>query len=154
MIDAGVTSLEHCPTYVGGIIPDDIFIKAKDKEIFFVPTADLLRRNYLIFNNKELILSEDEYYQNMPRKSLNKMLKMADKVKKAQVKKPQIRNAFNELFKGYKDDYVINFKKALEYGIKIAAGTDSGTNYTPHGIMAKELELYVKFGMTTKNKLK
>lgn len=28
--------------------------------------------------------------------------------------------------KGYQEDYAVNFRKALENGIKIAAGTDSG----------------------------
>ena len=35
VIDAGVTSIEHCPTYLGGIIPD--LIKATDlQNIHFV----------------------------------------------------------------------------------------------------------------------
>lgn len=149
-IDANVTSLEHCPVYVGGIMSDNIFIKAKEKGIFFVPTVDLLRRNYMIFNEPETLLKEKEYHKNMPPKSLQKMLKMAEKVKKAQTKKPEVKAAFDELFNNYKEIYSINFKKALESGIKIAAGTDSGANYTPHGILAKELEMYVKFGMTQK----
>lgn len=149
-VDAGVTSLEHCPAYVGGIMPDDNFAKAKEKGTFFVPTADVLRRNYLLFNDKELILEEEAYHQNMPSKSLAKMLKMVAQIEKAQHEKPEARAAFDNLFHSYKEDYAVNFGKALEYDIKIAAGTDSGVNYTPHGILPKELELYVKFGMTTK----
>lgn|GEM_PF-5615453 len=68
-VDAGVTSLEHCPAYLGGIMQDAIFAKAKEKGTFFVPTADVLRRNYLIFNDKELILEEEPYHLNMPPKS-------------------------------------------------------------------------------------
>jgi len=75
---------------------------------------------------------------------------MAGKVEKAQRKNPEVRAAFNNLFNSYKEDYAVNFGKALEYGIRIAAGTDSGVNYTPHGILPKELELYVKFGMKAK----
>lgn len=147
-INAGVSSLEHCPPYVGGILPDEVFIKVKEKGVFFVPTADLLRRNYMIFHDAGALLAEKEYYQNMPAKSLRKMLKMVEKVKKALIKRKEVREAFAELFNNYKEHYAANFKKALQYGIKIAAGTDSGANYTPHGILPKELEFYVKLGMT------
>ena len=150
VIDAGVTSIEHCPTYLGGIIPEEVLIKAKDKGIFFVPTADLVRRNYLIFTDIERILVENEYEQNMPPKSLAKMLKMVEKIKKMMQKNPQIKEAYDNLFRSYKSEYISNFQKAIEFGVKIAAGTDSGTNYTPHGILPKELELYVEFGMTAK----
>lgn len=150
VIDAGVTSIEHCPTFLGGIIPDEVFIKAKDKGIFFVPTVDLVRRNYLIFTDIEQILEESAYHQNMPQISLAKMLKMVEKTKKMLQKKPQLKESFNKLFKSYKEDYIINFQKAIEIGVKIAAGSDSGSNYTPHGILPKELELYVEFGMTPK----
>ena len=149
-IDAGVSSLEHCPCYVGGVMEDTVFDKAKEKGTFFVPTADVLRRNYMIFNDKDLLLEEDEYHQNMPSKSLRKMLKMAEKVEKAQQMKHEIKDAFRNLFKSYREDYPINFRKALDYGIRIAAGTDAGVNYTPHGILPKELALYVKLGMTAR----
>ena len=150
VIEAGVTSIEHCPTYLGGIIPDEVFSKAKDKGIFFVPTVDLVRRNYLMLNDIERILEESEYQQNMPPKSSAKMLKMVQKIKKRIQKKPQFKEAFDILFKSYKEDYRINFQKAVEFGVKIAAGTDAGTQYTPHGILPRELEQYVEFGMTPK----
>lgn len=147
-IDAGVSSIEHCPSYVGGIIADEVFIKAKEKGIFFIPTVDLLRRNYMIFNETETLLEEKEYQQNMPAKSLGKMLKMVEEMKKAQMMKKEVKEAFDQLFQNYKEHYAENFQKALKYGVKITAGTDSGSNYTPHGILAKELEMYVKLGMT------
>ncbi len=111
---------------------------------------NLVRRNYLIFTDIERILAESEYEQNMPPKSLAKMLKMVEKIKKMMQKNPQIKEAYDNLFRSYKSEYIINFQKAIEFGVKIAAGTDSGTNYTPHGILPKELELYVEFGMTAK----
>lgn len=44
------------------------------------------------------------------------------------------------------DDFVLAFKKAVEAGVKIAFGTDAGTNYNYHGNNALELVLYVKDG--------
>ena len=102
----------------------------------------------MIFHDAGALLAEKEYHQNMPAKSLRKMLKMVEKVKKTLIKRKEVREAFAELFNNYKEHYAANFKKALQYGIKIAAGTDSGANYTPHGILPKELEFYVKLGMT------
>lgn len=150
VIDAGVTSIEHCPTIMGGVIPDEIYRKAKEKGVFFVPTLDLIRRNYFMFKDLDRILEERAYHHNMPPKSLAKMLRMVKKVKKMLQKNPKMNETFDGLFQCYEVDFSINFKKAIEFGIKIAAGTDSGTNYTPHGILPNELALYVQFGMTPK----
>jgi imidazolonepropionase-like amidohydrolase len=41
-----------------------------------------------------------------------------------------------------------SFEKAVAAGIRIAAGTDAGTPFNPHGNLPRELELMVEFGMT------
>jgi imidazolonepropionase-like amidohydrolase len=43
--------------------------------------------------------------------------------------------------------YIENFKVAVSSGLKIAAGTDSGSAYNPHGALAKELRLMVACGV-------
>lgn len=55
--------------------------------------------------------------------------------------------------KGLKSQEVI-FKKALDKGVKIGIGTDSGTVLTPHGSNAKELEIFNMWGMDTMNCIK
>jgi imidazolonepropionase-like amidohydrolase len=40
------------------------------------------------------------------------------------------------------------FRAALAAGVNIAAGTDAGTPYNPHGDLARELGLMVDYGMT------
>lgn len=40
-----------------------------------------------------------------------------------------------------------NFKKAMELGVKICFGTDSGTPYNSHGMQTREFGLMVMFGM-------
>ncbi|ANU09633.1 amidohydrolase [Planococcus antarcticus DSM 14505] len=43
-----------------------------------------------------------------------------------------------------------SFRKAVEAGVKIAAGTDAGTPFNLHGDFAKELELMHEGGMTVR----
>lgn len=147
-IDAGVTSLEHCPPYVTGALTDTQLARITDQGIFLVPTADLLRRNYEIVHHRDQLLQEPAYQHNMPAKTRRKMLRMAQRMDRARAKKPEAAEAFQALFRGYETDHPASFAKALEHGVRIAAGTDSGPNYGPHGILPLELASYVKLGMT------
>lgn len=42
-----------------------------------------------------------------------------------------------------------NFRRAIDAGVQVACGTDAGMPFTYHGDSAYELELYVRFGMST-----
>ena len=42
-----------------------------------------------------------------------------------------------------------NFRRAHQAGVRIACGTDAGMPFTYHGDSAYELELYVRYGMST-----
>jgi imidazolonepropionase-like amidohydrolase len=44
--------------------------------------------------------------------------------------------------------HIQSFKKAIQAGIKISMGTDSGTPFNHHGSNAVELELMVRYGMS------
>jgi imidazolonepropionase-like amidohydrolase len=46
-----------------------------------------------------------------------------------------------------------SFRAAVAAGVKIACGTDAGTPFNPHTEVAAELDLMVRFGMTTKQAL-
>lgn len=46
------------------------------------------------------------------------------------------------------DTHIQSFKKALQAGVKISMGTDSGTPFNMHGTNAFELELMVRNGMS------
>lgn len=146
-IDAGVSSLEHCPPYVGGALTDAQLARIKQQGIVVVPTADLLRRNYQMFHHRERLVQEPAYQHNMPAKSRAKMLRMAERMDRYQAKKAEAAEAFTALFLGFETDHPVSFAKALEHGVRIAAGTDSGTNYGPHGILPLELARYVELGM-------
>lgn len=54
-----------------------------------------------------------------------------------------------EKMKAGRENRMNNVRKAYEAGVKIAMGTDSSGNLCPFGQNARELELYVEFGMPT-----
>lgn len=66
--------------------------------------------------------------------------------------KDPIWSKFYAEIKPFKEKYFpINFQRALDNGIKIVAALDAGTSgasYVPHGKLYKELELFVKHGMS------
>lgn len=41
-----------------------------------------------------------------------------------------------------------SFRRAFRAGVEIAAGTDGGTPFNPHGSLPREIELMVEYGMT------
>ena len=45
------------------------------------------------------------------------------------------------------------WKLALKHGVRVAMGTDAGTPFNYHGENARELELYVSYGMTPRQSL-
>jgi imidazolonepropionase-like amidohydrolase len=47
-----------------------------------------------------------------------------------------------------RDRHLESFRMAVRLGVPIAAGTDAGTPFNPHGSIVPELELMVKAGMT------
>jgi imidazolonepropionase-like amidohydrolase len=51
------------------------------------------------------------------------------------------------------EKHVEGFEKALEYGVKIAMGSDAGGTCSFHGQNHAELELYVELGMSAKQAL-
>ena len=52
-----------------------------------------------------------------------------------------------------KDSGIASFRRALQAGVKIATGTDSGGSAARHGFIAREIELMVDHGMTPKDAL-
>ncbi len=49
-----------------------------------------------------------------------------------------------------KENSLVSFKRALEAGVKIAAGSDAGGSPARHGFLAREIELMVDSGMSPK----
>ena len=59
-----------------------------------------------------------------------------------------------EKAKRVKETHSKSFQKALDAGVNIALGTDTGTPFSRHGNNALELELMVKYGMSELEALK
>ncbi len=53
-----------------------------------------------------------------------------------------------EKIKRVKGAHIASFQAALAAGVHVACGTDAGTPLNPHGRIATELELFVRFGAT------
>jgi imidazolonepropionase-like amidohydrolase len=52
-----------------------------------------------------------------------------------------------------KENSIASFKRALQAGVKVAAGTDAGGSPARHGFIAREIELMVDSGMSPKDAL-
>ena len=52
-----------------------------------------------------------------------------------------------------KENSIASFRRAMQAGVKIAAGTDAGGSPARHGFIARELELMVDAGMSPKQAL-
>ena len=52
-----------------------------------------------------------------------------------------------------KENSKASFRRALQAGVKIAAGTDAGGSSARHGFLAREIELMVENGMSPENAL-
>ncbi|MTI67992.1 MAG: amidohydrolase family protein [Firmicutes bacterium] len=116
-----------------------------------VPTA------YCFYNWTNLIDNPEQYdtpklkelipepFHSLGKKSLQKV---REGIKQGS---DPIWSRFYSEIKPFKEEYFpVNFRRALEKGIKIVAAVDggvSGAAYVPHGQLYKELELYVDNGM-------
>ena len=52
-----------------------------------------------------------------------------------------------------KENSIASFRRAVQAGVKIAAGTDAGGSPARHGFIAREVELMVDAGMSPKQAL-
>jgi len=67
-------------------------------------------------------------------------------IRRAEAKPGSLPELYVQKARDVVDDHRASFTRAVEAGVKIAMGTDSGVG--PHGENAEELELMVKGGMT------
>jgi imidazolonepropionase-like amidohydrolase len=145
---AGADSMEHVPF---GILDDETFEKMKENDVFWTPTV------YSYYNWKNLIDHPDEYDKPEIKELIPEPFHTLGKRTLAKVREginngtnPFWTRFYNEVDRIKEEYFPANLKIAREYGIKIAAGVDagaSGAGYVPHGLLYKELELFVHFGM-------
>lgn len=160
-VEAGVDSIEHSPM---GLLSEETFNLMKEKEVFWVPTA------YCFYNWKNII-DNPEIYETVEMKELVPEPFHSFGRKCLQKTRNDIENGgflsefYNEVEIFKQEYFPVNFSLAIEKGVKIVAGVDSGAGgaaYIPHGQLYKELEVYVNNGMsefkalqtTTKNAAK
>lgn len=145
-VEFGVDSIEHTPF---GIIDDETFNIMKNKETYWVPTG-FCSYNYInLLKNpheyKTVMKNVPEPFYTLGEKTLGKIrdgIKKDDKFYSIMCKEIETLN--NEYFPK-------NFKNALTKGVKIIAAVDAGVSgscYVPHGQLYKELELFVRNGMS------
>lgn len=148
-VKVGLDSIEHTPL---GLMDDETFDLMKSKNIYWVPTA------YCFYNWSNFIDNPEEFNSNEikalipePFHSLGK--KSLDKVREGiKSGKDPLWARFYAQVTPFKEHYFpANFKRAMDKGIKIVAAVDagaSGAGCVPHGMLYKELELFVKHGMS------
>jgi imidazolonepropionase-like amidohydrolase len=146
---AGVDSIEHTPL---GLIDDETFDIMKEKNTFWVPTA------YCFYNWSDLIdnpehYNTDEIKELIPEPFHSIGKKSLDKVREGIITKSDpIWTRFYAEIKPFKEHYFpLNFKRAMEKGIKIVGAVDAGAagaSCVPHGHLYKELEIFVNHGMS------
>ncbi|MBV1756460.1 MAG: amidohydrolase family protein [Dethiosulfatibacter sp.] len=146
---AGVDSIEHTPL---GLMDDETLEIMESKNIYWVPTA------YCFYNWSNFIDNPEEYNSQemkelIPEPFYSVGKKSLDKAREGiKSGKDPIWSRFYAEIKPFKEEYFpINFKRAMDKGIKIIAAVDagaSGASYVPHGKLYKELELFVKHGMS------
>lgn len=145
---AGADSMEHVPH---GLIDDETFKKMKENNVFWIPTI------YPYYNWKNLMDHPEEYDSPEIKERIPETLHALGKKTLSKVREG-IRNGTDPFWTRFynemdhmKEEYVPdNLKRAMEHGIKLAAGVDAGAagaGYVPHGILYKELELFVQYGM-------
>ncbi|MFP4462142.1 MAG: amidohydrolase family protein [Thermotogota bacterium] len=146
---AGVDSVEHTPL---GLMDDETIELMKRKNIYWVPTAYCFYHWSDLIDNPEHYNSEEmkelipEPFYSVGKKSLDEA--------RAGIKtgKDPIWSRFYREIEPFKEKYFpTNFAQALDKGIKIVAAVDagaSGASCVPHGKLHKELELFVKQGMS------
>ncbi|MGH4121910.1 MAG: amidohydrolase family protein [Clostridium sp.] len=148
-VKAGVDSIEHTPL---GLMDDETFELMKSKSIYWVPTA------YCFYNWSDFIDNPEQYNSEEIKEAIPEPFytvgkKSLDKAREGiKSGKDSILSRFYAEIKPFKEKYFpINFRHALDKGIKIVAAVDagaSGASCVPHGQLHKELEIFVKHGMS------
>jgi imidazolonepropionase-like amidohydrolase len=145
---AGADRMEHVPF---GFLDDETFNKMKEYGIFWTPTI------YPYYNWKSLIDNPDEYDNSEIKERVPEPFHTLGKRTLTKTREgimfgtdPFWTRFYKEVDHIKEEYFPVNFKRAMEYGIKITAGVDggaAGAGYVPHGLLYKELELFVKYGM-------
>lgn len=148
-VNVGVDSIEHTPL---GLMDDETFELMKNKNIYWVPTA------YCFYNWSNIIDNPDQYNSEeikelIPEPFYSIGKKSLDKAREGiKSNKDPIWSRFYAEVEPFKEKYFpINFKRAMDQGIKIVAAVDagaSGASCVPHGQLHKELEIFVRHGMS------
>ncbi len=145
---SGADSIEHTPL---GLLDDDTLLTMKSNKTFWVPTA------FTFYNWCDYIDHPEEYDKPEIRELVPEPFhtlgsKSLDKVREGikQGTYPMWKKFYDEMDR-YKSEYFpYNFRRAIDNKIKIVAGVDagaSGSGFVPHGMLYKELELFVMHGM-------
>lgn len=152
---AGADSIEHVPF---GILDDETLEKMKENDVFWTPTICTYH------NWKKLIDNPCDYDKSEIKERIPEPFHTLGKSTLGKVREGIRNNTdpfwtrfYKEVDKIMNEYFPINFHRAMEYGINIAAGTDagaSGAGYVPHGLLYKELELFIKYGMDEYNAIK
>ena len=146
--ELGVDSIEHTPI---GYIDDETFDIMRDKNIYWVPTA------YCYFNWYNLITYPELYENDKIKEYIPKPYYLIGK-KSLNRQREEIKNRidpnwshfYSEMPKFKEKYFPYNLKNAINKGIKIVAGVDAGmgeSGYVHHGLLYKELEIFVQNGM-------
>lgn len=145
-VKLGVNSIEHTPF---GVIDDETFDMMKEKGTYWVPTG-FCGYNYMNLMNhpheyKDVMENVPEPFYSLGEKTLGKV---REGIQKGDIFHSLIWEDIQKLNLEY---FPYNFKNALSKGIKICAAVDagaSGSGYVPHGQLYKELDLFVRNGMS------
>ena len=130
---------------------DETFEAMRDNHVYWVPTAFTFYNwcdymdNPEAYNQPEIKELVPEPFHTLGRKSL-------DKVREGirQGNNPMWKRFYDEMDRFKKEYFPYNLRQAREKKVKIVAAVDagaSGAGYVPHGLLYKELELFVDQGM-------
>ncbi len=145
-VEAGADSIEHSPI---GLIDEETLELMVKNEVFWVPTI------YAFYNWKNLIDNPDKYDSKEIKELIPEPLhsfgkKSLEKIRE-DIEQGGLWSKFYDEIDSMKEEYFPkNLERAMEKGVKIAAGVDcgaGGAGYVPHGQLYKELEVYVDNGM-------
>lgn len=146
-VEAGVDSIEHCPI---GIIPEEVLECMSKNHISWVPTAYAFTNWKNIIDNPDLYDSKE--YTSRISKPYHEFGKKCLEQVRNDIKADGLWGKFyKDVVLNEQKYFKTNLMNALKYRVKIVAGVDcgaGGAGYVPHGLLHKELELYVEKGMT------
>lgn len=148
----GIDSIEHTPF---GLIDDETFDFIKEKGIYWVPTG------FCSYNYINLLKNKGEYsvvMKDLPEPFYSLGEKTLEKIRESIKKGDLFYSIICEDIEMVNQEYFPkNFKNAISKGIKICASLDAGAGgscYIPHGQLYKEIELFVKNGMSEMDAIK